>query len=191
MAQLTTASVELTWADLRGAHPRPGNLGERLATAIALFPCQLLFVHRDAENQPPELRYDEIRAANRTGVHYVCVVPVRMQEAWLLHNEAALREAAGRPSATNDLFLPPRSKWELLPDPKETLRVALFEASGAQGRRARKFRPGRAVHRLAELITDWSPLRHVPSFGRLEADTRLAIEGLGLPLDGPSADSRH
>jgi hypothetical protein len=137
-------------------------------------------VHRDAENQDPESRYVEVLHANDTGLGHVCVVPVRMQEAWLLHDAAAIRQAADRPSGTDFLDLPPADRWERLPDPKSTLHNALRIANGATGRRARRFNPARAAHRLAELITDWSPLRALPAFARLEADTRTALRSLGV-----------
>ena len=145
-----------------------------------MYPCSILFIHRDAENQDPNLRYAEVQTANTTELVHVCIVPVRMQEAWLLHNEAALREAADRPSGTDLLDLPAVSSWERLSDPKSTLHKALRMASGATGRRAKKFSPERAAHQLADLITDWSPLRALPAFVRLENDTRTAIRGLGV-----------
>ncbi len=182
--QLTPADVEIRWADLRGLQERPRGLDQRLTVATRLYPCRILFVHRDAENQDPELRYTEVQAANTTGLTHVCVVPVRMQEAWLLHDEAKLREAADRPSGTDVLDLPAAGMWERLPDPKATLHNALRAANGATGRRARSFRPARAAHRLADLITDWSPLRKLSAFERLEADTRTALERLGLVVNG-------
>ncbi len=94
MQQLTAQEVEIRWADLRVLARQPRDLTERLAAAVRLHPCRLLFVHRDAENQDPDRRYVEIGAANRTDCRHVCIVPVRMQEAWLLHDEAALRQAA-------------------------------------------------------------------------------------------------
>jgi len=180
IVQLTTAEIEIRWADLRGIPKRPQGLGERLVAATRLYPCHILFVHRDAENQDPEVRYTEVRAANTTGLGHVCIVPVRMQEAWLLHNEAALREAADRPSGTDPLDLPAAARWERLPDPKATLYNALRTASGATGLRAKRFKPAIAAHRLAELITDWSPLRPLQAFARLETDTRTALRNLGI-----------
>ena len=176
---LTSTEIEIRWADLRGLRSTPKTLSERLRVATQLFPCRILFVHRDAEKQDPELRYQEIQAANTTGLDHICIVPVRMQETWLLHNEAALREAADRPSGTEPLNLPPPSQWERLPDPKETLHQALRNANGASGRRARRFNPAKATHRLAQLITDWSPIRPLLAFQRLEADVRVALESLG------------
>jgi hypothetical protein len=178
IARLTTTEIGIRWADLRGLSKKPQGLGERILVATRLYPCQVLFVHRDAENQDPKLRYAEVQVANTTGLGHVCIV--RMQEAWLLHNEAALREAADRPSGTDPLDLSTAARWEQLPDPKATLYTALRTASGATGRRAKRFKPARAAHRLAELITDWSPLRSLTAFAQLETDTRAALQNLGI-----------
>lgn len=180
--QLTRVEFEIRWADPRAFPEKPGSLAARLVAAIQEYPCQLLFVHRDAEKQDPHVRYREIEAANRTGRSHVCVVPVRMQEAWLLHDEAALRKAAGRPTGTEELGLPPAHRWDRLADPKRVLHEALRVANGAKGRRAKSFKPGRAAHRLANLITDWTPLRTLVAFAQLEADTRTALEQLGVPV---------
>lgn len=179
---LTSEPVELRWGDLRGLSNPPKSLQARLACAVELYPCRLLFVHRDAEKQSAQDRYDEISVANTTGLHHVCVVPVRMQEAWLLHDEYALREAAGRPSGKEPLNLPPPSKWDVLPDPKHILHATLMVASGTTGRRAKKFNPGAAAHRLADLVDNWAPLRKLTAFQRLETDTRTALVSLGLRL---------
>ena len=184
MPRLTPQAFEIQWAELRGLRDRPRGLAERLEVAIRMYPCELLFVHRDAEGQDPRARYEEIRAANLTGRSHVGVVPVRMQEAWLLHDESALRQAAGRPSGTEDLGLPPAHRWDKLADPKKILHEALRAANGAKGRRAKKrFEPGRAAHRVANLIRDWTPLRTLPAFVRLEADTTTALEQLGIPVE--------
>jgi hypothetical protein len=168
LGQHTTAPVELQWADL----PR-ASLRERVQAAVALYPCELLFVHRDAEREPRARRVDEIRAALR-GLRdvppAVCVVPIRMQEAWLLFDEAALREAAGCPNGEMALALPPLKRIERLPDPKECLYTLLRQASGLQGRRAKQFRPQVHAHRLSDLIEDFSPLRRLPAFQALEAE---------------------
>jgi hypothetical protein len=173
LGQRTTVPIELQWADTRNLPERPGTLQERVQAAVALYPCELLFVHRDAEREPRARRVDEIRAALRglrDAPPAVCVVPVRMQEAWLLFNEAALRSAAGCPNGKMALDLPPLSRIERLPDPKDQLHTLLRQASGLQGRRAKKFRPQVQAHRLSELIDDFSPLRRLPAFRALEAE---------------------
>jgi hypothetical protein len=58
-----------------------------------------------------------------------------MQEAWLLFNEGALREAAGNPRGSVALELPRVTSLEGIPNPKETLHHLLREASGLSGRR--------------------------------------------------------
>src|ERR1035438_2281931 len=74
IAQLTTAEIEIRWADLRGLPVRPQGLGERLVVATRWYPCDILFVHRDAENQDPGVRYTEVRDANTTGLDHVCKI---------------------------------------------------------------------------------------------------------------------
>ena len=53
-------------------------------------------------------------------------------------------------------------------NPKAELYEALRKASGLTGRRLAKFRPAERVHRLGELISDFSPLRLLPAFQALE-----------------------
>lgn len=100
----------------------------------------------------------------------VCVVPVRMQEAWLLCDEAALRAAAGNPHGKEILELPPVVQLESLPDPKRLLHDLLRQASGLGAKRRKRFPVQERTHRLADLIEDFSPLRTLPAFARLEAD---------------------
>lgn len=60
----------------------------------------LAFVHRDSENQQPTARWTEIHDGARSGgltCPVVPVIPVRMTEAWLLLDEAAIRQVAGVP----------------------------------------------------------------------------------------------
>ena len=182
MGQLTAEAFEIRWADLRGLRGKPRGSGPeswRLPSAsILVNSSSCTEMQRGRTRASVTRRYAE--AADTTACSHVGVVPVRMQEAWLLHDEAALREAADRPSGTGDLGLPPPHRWERLPDPKKVLHDALRAANGATGRRAKSFRPKRAAHRLAALVTDWRPLRSLAAFNRLEADTRSALEHLGL-----------
>lgn len=99
----------------------------------------------------------------------VCVVPVRMQEAWFLFDEAAIRTAAGNPNGRGALDLPSLKDVERLPDPKARLEDLMREASGLSGQRRRRVRVARYSYRIPELIEDFSPLRLLPAFQRLEA----------------------
>ena len=163
------------WFDPYRLPRRPSGLVDRLAQALRSFPCDVLMVHRDAEGQPPETRRQEIVSAVRQAAvtdPHVCVVPVRMTEAWLLFNESAIRKAAGNPCGTQPLSVPPLRGIEGHPDPKRVLVGALRTASGLAGRRLSKLNFGEARHRLAEALTDYSPLRVLPAFQQLEADVQ-------------------
>lgn len=168
------ARVQAEWADLGRLPKPPRTLCERILLAIDLFPCDLLFIHRDAERQEPSRRCEEIHSAIREaasqgfGVPAVCVVPVQMTEAWLLFDEVAIRLAAGNPNGKNLLNLPELSKVEQVPSPNDILFQVLREASGLTGRRLKKFTLAGARIRITELITDFSPLRALCAFQELE-----------------------
>lgn len=181
LGQATSADVRLEWIDTGRFDRRPRTLSEKVAATNIASPCDLLFVHRDADRQPPEWRYDEIQQAVGNQ-NYVAIVPIRMTEAWLLIDAGAIRAASGRITGTEDLGLPPLARLETDLDPKVTLHNALTRAHGATGRRARRFDESKAVPRLADLIEDWSPLRQLSAFQRAEADTRTALTALGLPI---------
>ena len=178
------ATVRCEWADLRELRPAPRSLSERILKAVEFYSCDVLFVHRDAEKQSSATRYAEIAQAidiaktSGFDVPHICVVPVRMQEAWLLFSEQAIRTAAGNPNGTVRLFLPHLSKVEDIPDPKTVLYALLCAASELQRRRLKKFNPGRRARQVPEHIADFSPLRALPAFQRLEADVAQMNSGL-------------
>ena len=166
--------IQPEFADLRRLRNPPRELSERITKGIELYPCDLVFIHRDAERESVEKRVDEIRAALEQCTNdtppAICVVPVRMQEAWLLIDESALRTAAGSPQGRQPLDLPDVKKLEELPDPKQILHDLLCQASGLRGRRRRRFIRdlGRHVHRLAEHIGNCSLLRELTAFQQVE-----------------------
>jgi len=108
----------------------------------------------------------------------VFIVPVRMTEAWILHDEGAIRAAAGKPLGGVSLELPSLRRVEEVADPKMVLRDALLAASEAkERRRRRKLRDfGRMRHRVAELIEDYEPLRGLDAFRRLELELRRVLD---------------
>jgi len=171
-----------TLADLRLLLRRPRNLTERIRAAVELYPCELLFVHRDAEAQGRAVRVQEITDALAAAPPAVCVVPVRMQEAWFLFNEQAIRKAAGKPNGRDRLNLPALRATERHADPKGTLYRALITASATTGRRRQHFPLGERARRLAELIDDYSPLRALPAFRSLEADLRQVLSDHGWQM---------
>ena len=180
----TTKRFGAQFADLRALPRPPRSLADRIKTALDLYPCELLLVHRDAEREPREARVREIDRA-LAGLRHppvVRVIPVRMQEAWLLFDEAALRCAADCPSGKTPLDLPPLDRVEQLSDPKATLHDCLRRASGLAGRRAKQFRPQVHAHRLAEILDDFEPLRRLSAFQRFEEEVVTALVELGCPV---------
>ena len=171
--------IQPEWADLNRLPRPPKVLRDRILAALDLFPCDLLFVHRDAERKDPKHRYEEIRnalkevAARDFKTPAVCVVPVKMTEAWLLFDETSIRQAAGNPNGKNLLNLPNLNKIELILDPKGSLSEILQKASGLSGRRLKTFNVQASQIRISDLIEDFSPLRKLKAFQRLENDISI------------------
>ena len=109
----------------------------------------------------------------------VCVVPVRMTEAWLLFDEVAIRTAAGNPLSDRPLSLPARRTLERLADPKRRLHTLLQRARGRRRSHGRPFDVDEAVQRLATLIDDFAPLRALPAFAALEQELAAMIHENG------------
>lgn len=180
--------IQGEFADLRRLPSPPRTLAERIERSVELFPCDLLFVHRDAERARAEDRVAEIRRAVKqtkaATLPVVCVVPMRMQEAWLLIDDAALRHAAGNPNGREPLNLPSVGALEALPDAKRILHDRLRSASGLQGRRLASFNERLSVHRVAELIEDFKPLYRLSAFQRLAADVASTAQAQGWSHSG-------
>jgi len=175
------------WADLRRLPRPPRDLTERIARAVELYPCDLLFVHRDAENQSRASRVAEIESAYAHASEQidaerrpalVCAVPVRMLEAWLLIEEGTLRWAAENPKGRMAIELPAVRVLEDMADPKLRLHNLLVTASGLSGRRLKRFNVHSAIHRVADRIEDYSPLRSLPAFRELEQELMGCLASL-------------
>lgn len=167
-----------------GLPPLSSGLSARIDSALELFPCDFLFVHRDAEGVEATVRQQEIETNwpdSQQTATLICVVPVRMTEAWLIANEVPIRAAVGNPNGTNSLGLPTVKDIESLPDPKQILFAALKAASGLNASRKRRFKPHQFRHRVSELTDDLAPLRKLSSFRHLEAQVQrhLAKSNLG------------
>ena len=165
------------------ADAKSHDLSLKVSRALDLYPCHILFIHRDAEHPDRyQGRMKEIAGVNGSrAIAVVPVVPIRMTEAWMLISEQAVRRAANNPNGRQQIALPPVARLEGLVDPKETLLGLLRTASGLGQRRLRSFNEGRAKARVADLIDDFSDLRALRSFSEFEA---RANEALGLVLRG-------
>lgn len=173
-----------SWADPRRLQAKTNKLVDRLPQALNLYPCDLLFIHRDAEKEAAEVRYAEIAEAIgqlKAPPPTISVVPVRMTEAWLLTNEDAIRRAADNPNGKVKLNMPSIAEMENLPDPKERLNEILRLACDLSGRRLAQFKRDEAARRVrvADFVQDYSPLLCLPAFSRFQQDTYSLLEQQG------------
>jgi hypothetical protein len=162
--------------------PAREGLTAKIRRATELFPAELFFVHRDADTAGLEVRREEIlSAAEQAGrdISVVPVVPVRMTEAWLLIDEAAIRMAADNPKGSMALGLPPRiAALEDKADPKTLLYQALTAACDQRGRRLARFLPRTRTTKVANGIKDFASLRQLNSFRVFEQTLKSALDRL-------------
>lgn len=169
--------------DVDGQHVSPGQLpplsvanpATRVGAAVDAYPCEVLFVHRDADREDWTERSGEIdRWLSEAGPlpvrAVVKVIPIRTSETWLLTDESAIRRAAGKPNGRASLNLPPANRVEAEADPKSRLFEALRVASELPRRRLKAFPWYEARSDVAEHMADPSRLRALSAFRRLEAD---------------------
>ena len=161
-----------------GLAPSSRTLADRITSTLNLYPCDYLFVHRDAERESADDRRGEIESAwalqSRSGA-LMTVVPVRMTEAWLLLDEVAIRAAAGNPNGRISAGQPAASRIKQLTNPKQILFEVLCRVSALPTSRLRRFDAGARRHGVAELMEGLALLRQLPSFSRLEAQVAQAF----------------
>lgn len=145
-------------------------------------PINVIVVHRDADNAGRHARQQEIEAAVRSvgmNADLVPVIPVRMTEAWLLLDEAAIRQVAGNPRGRMNLSLPKFHEVESIADPKDLLRTCLLTAADERGRRreavAKRFNQHR--RQLLERLDPTGPIVRLESWNRLVSDIEDAVKG--------------
>lgn len=156
------------------------TLPEKLLAARLFFTAPIYFVHRDVEKDGTwEGRSQEIdqaiqRVFKSQPPPYVRVIPVQMTEAWLLHDEEAIRKAAENPSGRDYLPLPSLHELETQKHAKTILLTILRDASGLSGRKLQKFEAyeRRRLYRLAALQQEkgFAVLRALPAFRILEQE---------------------
>lgn len=182
--RLPNYAIQAEFAEMGRLPKPPKGPVERIRATLALYPCDLLFIHRDAEREARQVRVTEIRnavmeAAPATVPPFVCVVPVRMQEAWLLFDKAAIRRAAGNPRGRQPISLPALLSVEDHPNPKHELHELLRSASGLGNHRLSRFSPHKAATLISAYTDDFSPLRAVPAFRALESDIDQEVRRQG------------
>lgn len=154
--------IDSEWADLRFLPEKPQGLIEKIKVSCELYPCQILFVHRDADREPVVNRKNEIENAvaeafGENSPIFICVVPVRMQEAWLLFDASAIRRAAGNPRGNIRLNLPGIKSIEKIANPKALLHSLLKNASELQGRHLSRLNLSHSASQVSQNIIDFLP----------------------------------
>lgn len=182
IAQRHGLALDVVTPDLRRLTPAPGlEVGRRLEAIFRFDDAfDLVIVHRDAESEDPAKRHEEAVqgvAAIRSLMPVLPVVPIRTTEAWLLLDDQAIRRVAGRPSGTEPLGLPAAASVEQIPDPKQALQHALEVASGATGRRLRRFKRDFGVQRrrLLEGLDHNGPVAQLTAWKQLEASVAAVV----------------
>jgi hypothetical protein len=170
--------VDPSWVDTdRLPWRKVSTPREKLRSAVEVYPCEVLFIHRDEDGSGWEKRRAEINswldeAQLSAAVTPIPVIPIRMSEAWLLIDVHAVREAAGNPRGSMQLHLPKVHEIEGIADPKALLFAALAAASGLSGRKLKKFDRNQARLFIAEYMTQQVRLRELEAFRRVEEIVR-------------------
>ncbi|MFV8331968.1 hypothetical protein [Flavobacterium sp. GSP14] len=174
-----------TYGDFRMLQkpPRKDEVYKQIQCAVHYYPFDILFYHRDAESNSSVIideRIAEIKGELDAEFNQkiVCVVPIKMMEAWLLIDEMAIKKAAGNKNYNNQVDLPPVNKLETLKEPKEILHELLKKVSGLKGRRLKNFNVHKAVHLVTEYTTDYELLRQLSAFNKFEEDLKIVVKSL-------------
>ncbi len=175
-------ALEAEWADLGRLPNPPKRLPERISKTLELYDPDLLFIHRGEEGQTVELRRKQISdalGAQNATAPAVCVIPVRMQEAWLLFDEMAIRKAAGNPNGKIPLEVPPLAAIEALPNPKGILFDLISIASELSANRRKNLKPQKLAYRVSESIDDFSALFELSAFRALGQELSEVVREAG------------
>jgi hypothetical protein len=168
------------FADFRVLPKPPKTLKEKIKSAQDYYPYDLIFIHRDAETTNQESvsqRLNQIKKEIGDSVFSktICIIPVKMMETWLLIDTEAIKKAAANRNYSNDIILPGIKRLEKENQPKKLLHELLINTSGLKGRNLKKFNINKAVHLVAENITDYSKLRYLDAFRAFEENLKAVV----------------
>ena len=161
--------------------PQKKDVMGQVQAAKKYYPFDILFYHRDAESKGKAIlqkRANEIRKYLNEDEQRatICIIPIKMTEAWLLFDENAIRKAAGNRNYIGAINLPDIKQIENENNPKSLLHDLLRKVSGLKGRNLKKFNVNYHVHLIAENIEDFSPLRQLSAYRAFEQEFRSSID---------------
>jgi len=166
-------------------------LDDQVRTLIEREPeVKLIFVHRDADGPDDRRAREVINAGTRAldaARHAVALVPIQETEAWMLTDDAAIRQVVGNASGRARLDLPKVKHIEQRASPKWILRQALGDAA-KPGRQQHDVRSNDKVfgslrRRLLEQLDIDGRVNELRAWQQLLADIDAAIARLALPHD--------
>jgi len=139
-----------SFADFRNIQNPPKKLNDKVRIAKLYYPFDILFVHRDAESTNTKMiaqRFQEINneLQEEDSDKTICIVPIKMMEAWLLIDEDAIKKAAGNRNYRGIINLPQTRTLEKELQPKDLLHTLLRNASGLKGRNGLSSSTGKPV----------------------------------------------
>lgn len=174
-------AIDGVFADFRFLPNPPKTLREKVHAAQKNYPHDVVFIHRDAEsinNKIIEQRFAEIKSeiGDTEFKRTVCIIPIKMMEAWLLIDKNAIKIAASNRNFKGEIKLPLIKVLEKENQPKIILHDLLRESSGLKGRNLKKFNADKAVHLVADYIEDFSPLRNLHAFQEFEKNLKKFVD---------------
>lgn len=165
----------------------PDKVGHRVEDKIKWVVDQetdieLLFVHRDADNEGYEKRVSEIvQGMQATGDYLRCipVIPVKTLEAWALVDEQKIRWVADNPRGTVPLAMPKIADIESIADPKKLLFSLIENASQTSGRKLKKLKTRMGAKRslLIENTDVFGKVAHLSAWQSLENYVEEFVNG--------------
>jgi len=139
----------------------------------------ILFIHRDADNEGYEAREAEIfeQTEHLEGYKIIPVIPVKRLESWLVLDEQVIKDTVGYPSSRANLGLPAKNHIEKSGSTKELLFEAMDRASGLTGKQLTKFQKhhNKFRHMLVQNLDPNGPVSTLQSHVKLRKYIDLLV----------------
>ena len=166
--------------NFNSVRPRPSGLTLKIKAVQKLYESiDFLVIHRDADSVGRDHRMNEIKSAIASvspSFDFVAMIPVRMTEAWLLVDQAAIIHAMERPTYNKKIIFPPIKKIEKLAYPKNLLLQIVQEIADLPKRRKNELNFPRIRKNIGEHISNYTILKILPAFALFEADLLSVLD---------------
>ncbi|WP_306590808.1 hypothetical protein [Geothrix sp. 21YS21S-4] len=175
-------SVNVVIPNFNSVRPRPTSLNSKLNVVNRLYKnIDFLVIHRDADAAGASSRLMEMEQATACSVPsipWVPAIPVKMTEAWLLTDRAAIFKAIGCRRSDKKITFCPNKRIEGLADPKDYLFQKIYEIADLPYRRRKDLNVNLVRRRIGDFISDSPELRLLPSFRVFEGRLKKVLHDL-------------